>query len=330
MTDTARTPTSCCRRRRSSRATTSRSRLRPIRLRLGKPVIEAVGESRPTRTCSAICSSASISIEAGEPSDELEEMLDVLAQPAAGDRRRPARHRRRDRRSAAGPIQFVDVLPMTHDGKVGSVPGALDAEAPAGLYGYQPIRRHRAYPLALISPASERTISSTLAELPRPEVRLLMHPEDAEARGLKDGDAVRLFNELGEVRCNLQVGLDPPGHRRAAERAVAEAHGERLYGKCARPRYAHRPRRRRLLQRRPRAGRTRIRLITATSNIRPGPPSVSPSDSTRSGDCSDRRPPQRAAVVEIRRVIDETTQRGRPILSGALFAAYAGSSDLDG
>ena len=33
-----------------------------------------------------------------------------------------------------------------------------------------------------------------------------MHPEDAAARGLKDGDGVRVFNELGEVRCNLQVG----------------------------------------------------------------------------------------------------------------------------
>jgi anaerobic selenocysteine-containing dehydrogenase len=62
------------------------------------------------------------------------------------------------------------------------------------------------YPLALISPASERTISSTLSELPRPEVRLLMHPDDAGARGLSDGDAVRIFNAAGEVRCHLQVG----------------------------------------------------------------------------------------------------------------------------
>jgi anaerobic selenocysteine-containing dehydrogenase len=33
-----------------------------------------------------------------------------------------------------------------------------------------------------------------------------MHPEDAAVRDLKDGDAVRVFNELGEVRCNLAVG----------------------------------------------------------------------------------------------------------------------------
>ena len=33
-----------------------------------------------------------------------------------------------------------------------------------------------------------------------------MHPDDAAARGLADGDAVRIFNALGEVRCNVQVG----------------------------------------------------------------------------------------------------------------------------
>ena len=57
-----------------------------------------------------------------------------------------------------------------------------------GLYGYQPDPATGEYPLALISPASERTISSTLGELPRPEVRLEMNPDDAEPRGIEDGD----------------------------------------------------------------------------------------------------------------------------------------------
>ena len=104
------------------------------------------------------------------------------------------------------PIQFVDVYPRTADRKVDLFPAHLDAQSPAGLYGYQPDPATSEYPLALISPASERTISSTLSELPRPEVRLLMHPDDASVRGLSDGDEVRIFNALGEVRCGLQVG----------------------------------------------------------------------------------------------------------------------------
>jgi anaerobic selenocysteine-containing dehydrogenase len=35
---------------------------------------------------------------------------------------------------------------------------------------------------------------------------MLINPADAEPRALKDGDAIRVFNERGEVRCNLQVG----------------------------------------------------------------------------------------------------------------------------
>jgi anaerobic selenocysteine-containing dehydrogenase len=33
----------------------------------------------------------------------------------------------------------------------------------------------------------------------------VMHPADADARGLKDGDPIRVFNELGEVQCALSV-----------------------------------------------------------------------------------------------------------------------------
>ena len=32
-----------------------------------------------------------------------------------------------------------------------------------------------------------------------------MHPDDAQARGLEDGDGVRIFNDLGEVHTTLSV-----------------------------------------------------------------------------------------------------------------------------
>ena len=85
-------------------------------------------------------------------------------------------------------------------------PEALAKESAAGLYVYQPDPGTREFPLALISPASDKTISSTLAEIPRPEVRLLMHPDDAAERGIAEGDAIRIFNALGEVRCKARLG----------------------------------------------------------------------------------------------------------------------------
>ena len=179
----------------------------PISLRLGKPVIEAVGEARPNADVFGELLQRLDLAEPTDPQGELEEMLHVIARlpGSSGDELS-------ERGSAiplAGgrPIQFVDVYPRTADCKVDLFPEHLDAQSPAGLYGYQPDPATTDFPLALISPATERTISSTLSELPRPDVRLLMHPDDAAARGLSDGDDVRIFNALGEVRCGLQVGV---------------------------------------------------------------------------------------------------------------------------
>ena len=178
----------------------------PLTLRLGRPVVDAVGEARSNADVfGALLRKLDLAAD-GEPEGELEEMLNVLAKlpGSLGD---DLRERGAATPPAGGrPVQFQNVWPLTHDGKIHLCPEALEAQAPAGLYGYQPDPATPEFPLALISPSSERTISSTLGELAQPEVRLLMHPDDAAARGLKDGDAIRIYNALGEVRCNLAVG----------------------------------------------------------------------------------------------------------------------------
>jgi anaerobic selenocysteine-containing dehydrogenase len=106
-----------------------------------------------------------------------------------------------------GPVQFVDTFPPTADRKAHLLPPALDAEAPQGLYAYQADPGSAAEPLALISPATNRTISSYLGHLRRGKVPLEMHPDDAAARGLRDGERVRVWNRYGEVVTPLR--LDP-------------------------------------------------------------------------------------------------------------------------
>ena len=178
----------------------------PISLRLARPVIEPVGASRSNAEVFGDLIERLDLQEDSDPRGELEEMLDVLS-------RMPGEYvgELQEQGSATPPfngrpVQFVDIFPHTADGRVSLFSEALDGSTPAGLYGYQPDPATAEYPLALISPASDRTISSTLSELPRPDVRLLMHPDDAADRQLRDGDAVRIFNALGEVRCRLQVG----------------------------------------------------------------------------------------------------------------------------
>jgi len=103
------------------------------------------------------------------------------------------------------PVQFLDAFPRTADGKVHLVPPHLDREAPEGLYVYRPDPATATAPLALISPATGRTVSSTFGQLRRGQVPLQIHPRDAVARGVTDGEPVRVFNCLGEVRCLARV-----------------------------------------------------------------------------------------------------------------------------
>jgi len=177
----------------------------PLHLDLGRPVVDAVGEARSNADVfGELCTRLGLLSEQ-EPTGELDLMLhvlDTLPDPIGAELRAgavPAPP------FGLAPIQFVDIFPNTPDRKVDLFPAALEASAPMGLYRFQPDPATERYPLTLISPASDRTISSTLGELPRPDVKLLMSPEDAEARGLADNDLVRVFNDLGEVHCTLTV-----------------------------------------------------------------------------------------------------------------------------
>jgi len=177
----------------------------PLHMDLGRPVIDAIGESRSNADVfGELCARFGL-VDDAEPSGELDLLVHVLGSlpGTIGDDLRD--NKLPVPPFGARPIQFVDVFPNTSDQKVDLFPDALDKSAPIGLYRFQPDPATDRYPLALISPASEHTISSTLGELPRGEIKLLMNPVDARQRGLSDNDLVRVFNERGEVHCAVQV-----------------------------------------------------------------------------------------------------------------------------
>jgi anaerobic selenocysteine-containing dehydrogenase len=177
----------------------------PIALQLVRPAIEPVGEARPN---AEVFSDLASRVGVGEAEEEIETLMRI-----AGRLPQPVGSELMERGHVTppfdgAPVQFVDVFPRTVDGKVDLFPADLHASAPAGLYGYQPDPATDRFPLALISPASEKTVSSMLGELRQRPAALQMHPSDAAARGLSTDDPVRVFNDLGEVQCPVALNKD--------------------------------------------------------------------------------------------------------------------------
>ena len=164
------------------------------------------------------------------------------------------------------PVQFVDVFPLTPDRKVDLYPGrARDAHRAIGSTGISRIPRPTQYPLALISPASEKTISSTLGELARARGSAADASLRCERRGASSqDDPVRVFNALGEVHVPVALNTDiKPGTVSPAEGPVAPQHLQRLDLERPGSGLPDRSRRRRVLQRRPRPGRAARQALTA-------------------------------------------------------------------
>lgn len=102
-------------------------------------------------------------------------------------------------------VLFKNVFPRTPSGRVELASAYLEEKYGRLLPDYRP--HESSYPLILISPASDKRITSTFGGLkasqdPPP---LEMHPEDARARGLVDGAAVKIWNDLGEIHLRLAI-----------------------------------------------------------------------------------------------------------------------------
>ncbi len=173
-------------------------------------VIDPVGEARSNHEVFAeLCHRAGVA-RSGEPetAEAIREAILDSSDRAAELRASLARDGVASPEGGSRPVQFTDVFPRTPDGKIDLVPKELDREAAGGLYGYRPDPASAERPLALISPCTDKRISSTLGQLHRGLVPVRLHPEDARARGIEDGDRVRVWNDLGEVVCPARISAD--------------------------------------------------------------------------------------------------------------------------
>lgn len=149
-------------------------------LQWSEPVIPPVGESRSNHQVLQ-----DLARRLGVPDELTEEELatQILATRPHG----PSFEELRQRRAVSwtAPVQMVDVRP---EGPIQLSPPPRHLPPPVDAD----------LPLILISPATTKAISSTLYES-ETAVPVALHPVDAAARGIGEGDRVRLWNPRGEV-----------------------------------------------------------------------------------------------------------------------------------
>jgi len=105
----------------------------------------------------------------------------------------------------AEPVLFDTVSPRTPSGRVELLSETLGNRYGAALPSYRPVVSR--YPLTLITPASDKRITSTFGGLAASDATpvLEMHPDDAAHRALTDGQLVRVWNDGGEVVLPLRI-----------------------------------------------------------------------------------------------------------------------------
>jgi anaerobic selenocysteine-containing dehydrogenase len=120
-------------------------------------------------------------------------------------------------------LPFIAGTLATPTGKIEFDSEVLKARGADGLPGFKPPTESRwgedakRYPLEFLSRKADNYMNSTFANLDghrkmeaRTNQRLEMHPADAAARGIGEGDAVRIWNDRGEMRLTAMLNEHLP------------------------------------------------------------------------------------------------------------------------
>ena len=169
-----------------------------------RPVIDAVGESKPNDEVFSLLARAAgfndvpFTWDSETHMHRVAEAVSLEGHPA--DVKALADGRLVGVDFPDGAVQMGTIMPRTEDGRIHLTPSVL------GLNPYEYEEADGStYPLALISPATNKMVSSTLGEFNYPVLAVSINPADAEARGIDHGDGVRVFNDLGEVLCEAHL-----------------------------------------------------------------------------------------------------------------------------
>jgi anaerobic selenocysteine-containing dehydrogenase len=170
-------------------------------------VAEPAGQSRSNNQLFGALLEQMALVRPGDARDEDAMVRAIYASSPVGAelRRQLAEHGVAVPPIGTAPVPFVDAFPGTPDRRMQLFSTELDAQADGGLYVYKQEPGTAQYPLALISPALATQISSTFGQLRDKPAEIEISAADAAARGITNGAMVRVWNELGEVRCTAKI-----------------------------------------------------------------------------------------------------------------------------
>ena len=166
-----------------------------------EPVIDRVGESRPNDEVNAgLAARLGLRAGAGEAFDPSPERLLALTLPAGVPTDVVTQ-------PAGSVVQFRDTWPDHPDRRARLLASErTQAQGVTALPRYVDLESD--LPLALVTPATAKTINSIFGETDPPAAAVHLHPDDADARQLVDGQDVRVTDGASDVFVTLKVDAD--------------------------------------------------------------------------------------------------------------------------
>lgn len=154
-------------------------------------VIDRVGESRTNNEVAA-----ALAARLGLPAERYDASESATVDAGVTDN--GGARGARELRAEGTTVQFRDVFP---GGKLqlANLPGI-------GVPRYRPL--DDPYPLTLLTPATHKTINSMFGEFQEADTTVRIHPDDAAARGLDDGDRAVVRNDLAALTAAVTIDAD--------------------------------------------------------------------------------------------------------------------------
>jgi anaerobic selenocysteine-containing dehydrogenase len=187
---------------------------------LNEPAIEPLGQAKPnTEAFRLIAARMGLTDPCFSDTDEqlLEQLLDGAPDGLDVDLLRSRGFAKMDLGQAAAP--HAEGGFGTVDGKLALEAGWLSDAGIDPLPHYDPPAEvadealAKRFPLAMVTPKTHLFLNSTFANQDRqhgaqPEPFVVLHPDDARARGLVEGARARVFNDRGSFLCATRVSDD--------------------------------------------------------------------------------------------------------------------------